>query len=109
VSKLTLHRETGAESSLYGASRAEAARGIESFRMRVADDVQDARATRACHVSTMFDQQATDPLFPQARFDEQRIELRIPIRARHDCGKSHNHVVLLRHVDVTICQLLDRQ
>jgi hypothetical protein len=42
LSEAALHREPGAESSLDSPGCAEAARGIELFRVRVAADVQDA-------------------------------------------------------------------
>jgi membrane protease YdiL (CAAX protease family) len=56
LSKPTLHREAGAESSLDGPGSAEAARGIEAFRVRVADDVQEARSAAACEIGAMVDQ-----------------------------------------------------
>src|SRR5262245_32617245 len=56
-SKRTPHRETRAESRLDGSRCAEAARGIEAFRVRIADDVQDARGTSARDIGAMFDQQ----------------------------------------------------
>jgi hypothetical protein len=78
VSQPTLHRKTGAKSSLDGASCAEAARGVEAFGVRVADDVQDARGAPARDIGAMFDQQSPHAASPEARLDEQRIELAVP-------------------------------
>jgi len=64
VSKPAFHRETGAESSLDECSGAEAARRIEAFRVRVADDVQDARGAAAREVSATFDQESPHTAFP---------------------------------------------
>ena len=109
VSKLTLHRETGAESRLDGSNRAEAARGIEAFRVRIADDVHNARCAPACDVGTVFDQQSPNASFPKTRIDEQRIELGIPVRPWQDCGEADDHAVPLRHEYVAVRDLLDRQ
>jgi hypothetical protein len=80
LSEPTLHRETGAESRLDDSRSAEAARGIETFRVRVADDVQNARGACARGIGAMFDEQSPHTSFPQARLDKQRIELGIPVR-----------------------------
>jgi hypothetical protein len=61
-SKPTLHRETGAESSLDRAGGVEAARSIEAFRVRVADDVQDARGAPARDIGAMFDLDPDGPM-----------------------------------------------
>jgi len=84
LSKPTLHRETGAKTSLDDSARAETARGIEAFRVRVADDVQNPRGAPARDIGAMLYQQSSDASFPEARLDEQRIELGVPVRARHD-------------------------
>jgi hypothetical protein len=109
VSKPTLHRETGAESSLDSSGGAEAARDIEAFRVRVADDVQDARGAPARDIGAVFDQQSPHTSFPEARLDEQRIELAIPVRPRQDSCEADDHTVALRHQHVTIRDLLERQ
>ena len=57
----------------------------------------------------MFDQQSPDAALPEARLDEQPIELGIAIRPDDDRGESDHHVVLLRDEDVAICELLARQ
>ena len=109
MSEPTLHGQTGAESSLDGSDSTEAARSIETFRVRVADDVQDARGALACEIGAMFDQQSAHALFPEGRLDEQRIELGIAVRSRQDRCEADDHAGALRNQDVTIRDLLDRQ
>jgi len=77
--------------------------------VRVADDVQGARGAPAGDIGTMFDEQSSHASFPEARLDEQRIELGIPVRPRQDCGETDDHAVALRQEHVAIRDLLDRQ
>jgi hypothetical protein len=108
-SKPTLHRETCTESSLNHSGCMEAARGIEALRVRVADDVQDARGALARDVGAMFDQQSPHASLPECRLDEQRIELGIPVQPRQYRCEADDHALSLRHEHVTIRNLLNRK
>src|SRR5258706_12549963 len=79
VSKRALHRETAAESSLDRSGRTEAASRIESLRVRVTHDVQDARRASPRDIGAMFDEHPPPSSLPKGRLDEQRIELGVPV------------------------------
>ena len=100
LSKPALHRESDAESSFDGSGCLEAAREIEAFCVRVADDLQDARGAAPRHIGATFDQQSPKTSFPECRLDEQRIEFGIPVRSRKDRGEADNHAIALGHKDV---------
>jgi hypothetical protein len=75
----------------------------------IADDVQDARRSPARDFGTMIDQQSPYACLPEARLDEQRIELCISIRPWQDRGEADDRAVAFRHEHVAIPDLLDRQ
>jgi len=106
---LALHCETAAESCLDDSDSSEAARKVEAFCVRVADNIQEACGALVRDARAVVDEQAPDSAFPEGRIDEERIEFSLPVLTRHDRGESDYHPVLLRHEDVALGDLLERQ
>jgi len=106
---LALHREARAESRIDDFDRSEAAREVEAFRVRIANDMKDTRGALVRDTGTVIDEQAPDSAFPEVGIDEERIEFGIAVRTRHDRGESEYHTVSLRHEDVTLGDLFERK
>jgi len=68
--KVELHREPTAESGLDRSGRAETARDVEAFGVRIADHVEELRPAAARDAGTVVDQPTANALLPEARFDE---------------------------------------
>ena len=58
--------------------------------------MQDARGAPARDIGAMLDQQSSHASFPEARLDEQRIQLGIAVRPRQHRGEADDHAVALR-------------
>src|SRR5579859_148280 len=102
------HQQARPESSVETADDAETAGEIEAFRVRIADHVQAARSLRARDFSAMFHQAFAHAPALGGGLDEQRIELRVAVRARRDRRKTHDGTILLQYEHAPGPDLLHR-
>ncbi len=103
------HQQAGPESGVLGAGQLETAPQIETFRVRIADDMQTARSLRAGNLGAVVDQQPTKTVTPGIRLNEERIELDIAIVAWQDRREALNGTREFRHKDPACRQLLERK
>src|SRR4051812_40974999 len=103
------HGEPDAKSGLDPPGHAEAAGQIEAFRMRIANHVEKAGGPRLSNFGNVVDESPSNAVPPEVRFDEERIQLRFAVRARHDRGKAGDDAVALRDENAAVRDLFHRQ
>ena len=103
------HGEADAKSSIDRPGHTEAAREVEAFRMGIANHVQKAGRPRTSHVGNVVDESPSDAMLPEVRLDEQGVQLRTAVGARHHSGKAGDDAVAFCDEDAARRNLLDRQ
>jgi len=103
------HRQADAKSRIDRSGHAEAARDVEAFRMRIADNVQKDRCPQTSDFCNLIDESPPDALLPEVRVDEQCIQLRGAVGTRQHRGKTREDTVAFCDEDAASRNLLDRQ
>src|SRR5204862_940401 len=102
------HGEADAKSGIDRSGHAEAAGGVEPYRMRIADDVQKAGGSHTSNLRKMVDESSSDALLPEQRLDKQGVQLRTAVGTRHHSGKAGDDAVAFCDEDAALRNLLDR-
>src|SRR4029078_11330175 len=87
--------------------RAEPAREVETFSVRVSRHMQEPRRTLLRNGSTMIDQLPAHSVFPGVRLDEQRVQFSLPVGPWNDGGEAQDLAEPLRHEDVSLGDVVD--
>jgi len=102
------HGEAGAKSSIDRPGYAETAGDVEAFRMGIANNVQKAGRPHTSNFGNVVDQSPSDAMLPEARLDEQGVQLRATVGSRHHSRKAGDDAVAFCDEDAARRDLLDR-
>ena len=76
--------------------------------MGIANHVQKCGRSHPSNFGNVLDKSPSDAMLPQVRLDEQRVQLRTAIGARHHGGKADDDPITFCHEDAARCDLLNR-
>jgi len=76
--------------------------------MRVSNNMQKSSCPPSRNVGNMLDESSSDPLLPEMRLDEQGVQLRPAVWARHYGGEAGDGAVALCDEDAAPSNLLNR-
>ena len=77
--------------------------------MGIANNVEKAGRPHASHVGNVVDELPSDAMLPEVRLDEQGVQLRTAVEARHHGGKASDDAVTFCDENAARRNLLDRQ
>ena len=77
--------------------------------MGIANNVQKAGRPSSSNFGNVVDELPSDAMLPEVRLDEQRVQLRTTVEARHDSGKAGDDAVMFCDENAARRNLLDRQ
>src|SRR5262249_9716093 len=103
------HQEAGTEAGFRDADDLEAARRVEAFRVRVANNVDGRRSAPVRGRCAMLDERATKSPASGIRLDKQRIQFRVPVLTRKYRREAFDGARGLEDEDVSGVDLPGRQ
>ena len=74
-----------------------------------ANNVQKAGPRHTSNFGNVVDESPSDAMFPEVGLDEQGVQLRTAVGARHHSGKAGDDAIAFCDHDATRRNLLDRQ
>ena len=77
--------------------------------MGIANNVQKSGRSHPSHFGNVLDKSPSDAMLPEVRLDEERVQLRTPVEARHHGGKAGDDTITFCHEDAARRNLLNRQ